>query len=294
MNAISPILRIGIVLLVTFSTLGCGILGGDTPTAPSVPPAGGTITYTAIGASDANGVGSSVPCVPFSDCPNGMGYVQMATRQLTSRGFTVTLSNLGIATAVIGPDFQALGLQNGRVIAGNFIDHEAPFVRASNTVTMFAGVNEINTITAALGAGAGGSDPLGYVDGQVRAFGADYTRLISTVGSRAGQPRFIILNVPNVGAMPFLANTSLAQRQVAQRAAVAMSRSVVNPLVSSSVTVIDLMCDPRSYQREFFSSDGLHPNDSGYTNIANEVVRAITSSSYPAPQASCASMTMVP
>jgi lysophospholipase L1-like esterase len=292
---ISPILRIAIVLAVTFSSLNCGNGSGESPTGPSGPPAGGsTITYTAIGASDASGVGSSAPCVPFTDCPNGMGYVQMATRQLAARGFTVSLANLGIPTAVIGPDFQALGQQNGRVIAANFIDHEAPFVRTSTTITMFAGVNEVNTITSALGAGAGGADPLGYVDGQVRAFGTDYATLIAAVRSRAGQPRLIILNVPNTGAMPFLAGASLAQRQIAQRASVAMTRTVVNALVSASVVVVDLMCDPRSYQPAFYSSDGLHPNDAGYTNIATEVVRAITTTSYPAPQSTCASMSLVP
>jgi len=262
---------------------------------PSGPPStGSTITYTAIGASDANGVGSSAPCVPFTDCPNGMGYVQMTTRRLTTQGFTVNLSNLGIPTAVIGPDFQTLGQQNGRVIAANFIDHEAPFVRTSTTITIFAGVNEVNTITSALGAGAGGADPLGYVDRQVRAFGTDYATLIAALRAAAGQPRLIILNVPNTGAMPFLAGASLAQRQIAQRASVAMTRTVVNPLVSANVVVVDLMCDPRSYQAGFYSGDGLHPNDGGYNNIATEVVRAITATSYPAPQSTCASMTLVP
>jgi len=273
-------------------SLNCGSSG---PMGPSGPPStGSTITYTAIGASDANGVGSSAPCVPFTDCPNGMGYVQMATRRLTTQGFTVNLSNLGIPTAVIGPDFQTLGQQNGRVIAANFIDHEAPFVRTSTTITIFAGVNEVNTITSALGAGAGGADPLGYVDRQVRAFGTDYATLIAALRAAAGQPRLIILNVPNTGAMPFLAGASLAQRQIAQRASVAMTRTVVNPLVSANVVVVDLMCDPRSYQAGFYSGDGLHPNDGGYNNIATEVVRAITATSYPAPQSTCASMTLVP
>jgi lysophospholipase L1-like esterase len=222
-----------------------------------------------------------------------MGYVPVAARQLTAQGFTVSLSNLGIPTAVIGPDFQTLGQRYGREIVGNFIDHEAPFVRTSRVVTIFAGINEVNTITAALGAGAGGGDPFGYVDTQVRAFAADYTSLLSAIRSRAGDPRLVILNVPNAAGMPFLANAPLAQRQVAQRASVGMSRTV-NGLALSSVSVVDLLCDPRSYDRAIYSSDGLHPNDTGYANIAAEVVRAITSTSYPAPQASCASMTLVP
>ena len=164
----------------------------------------------------------------------------------------------------------------------------------STVVTIFAGVNEINTITSALGNGLGGSDPNGYIDNQVKAFGADYTTLLAGIRARAGSPRIVILSVPNAAGLPFLAGAPLAQRQAAQRAAVGMSKTVVNPLVSSSVTVVDLMCDARSYVASNYSSDGLHPNDSGYAFIAAEVVRAITTSSYPAPQSSCTGMTIVP
>ena len=105
-------------------------LGGDSPTAPTGPPAAGsTIIYTAVGASDANGVGSSAECLFLTECPNGMGYVPVTVRALKAQGFTVTNLNLGIPTAVIGRDFQTLGAQYGRTIVGNFIDNEMPFVQ---------------------------------------------------------------------------------------------------------------------------------------------------------------------
>jgi lysophospholipase L1-like esterase len=224
-----------------------------------------------------------------------MGYVPVTIRQLRSQGFTVPFRNLGLPTAVIGRDFQNLGQQYGRTIEANFIEQEMPFVLPGSTlVTIFAGVNEINTVTSALGAGAGGSDPNGYIDAQVKAFGADYATLLGGVRVVAGSARFVVLNVPNAAGMPFLAGTSLAQRQAAQRVAVGMTRTVVNPLVSSTVAVVDLMCDARSYIASNYSSDGLHPNDAGYAFIASEVLRAITSNSYPAPQSSCPGMTIVP
>lgn len=296
----SPILRIGIACAVLTSAAACdklGLGGNPSPTAPTGPPAAGSaIVYTAIGASDANGVGSSVPCLPFiSECADGMGYVPVAVRTLKAQGFTVTLSNLGIATAVIGRDFETLGQQYNHVIVGNFIEQEMPFVQRNATVvTIFAGVNEINTITAALGGGAGGSDPNGYIDNQVKAFGADYTTLLNGIRDRAGAPRIVVLNVPNAAGLPYLAGASLAQRQAAQRIAVGMTRTVVNALVSSNAVVVDLMCDTRSYLTSNYSSDGLHPNDAGYAFIASEVVRAITSGSYAAPQSSCPAMTIVP
>ena len=273
-----------------------GLGGATSPTAPTAPVAGSTIVYTAVGASDANGVGSSVECLPLIDCPNGMGYVPVTVRALTTQGFKVTNRNLGIPTAVIGRDFQALGQQYGRTILGNFIDSEMSFVLSNSTViTIFAGVNEISTITAALGGGAAGTgDPNAYIDAQVKAFGADYATLVAGIRATAGSPRLVILNVPNAAGLPFLTGVSLAQRQAAQRVAVGMSTTVVNPLVSSSVTVVDLMCDARSYVASNYSSDGLHPNDSGYAFISSEVVKAITASSYPAPQSSCSGMTIVP
>jgi len=293
----SPILRIVLFAGTLAGAAACDKLGlgSSSPTSPTpVPSPGSTINYTAIGASDANGVGSSVPCL-FSDCPNGMGYVPVAGRQLRSQGFTVNVLNLGIPTAVIGRDFETLGQQYNRTIVGNFIEQEMPFVQANATiVTIFAGLNEINTITEALGAGAGGSDPNGFIDAQVRAFGTDHATLRTGIAARAGSPRLVVLNIPNPAGMPYLSGASLAQRQAAQRAAVGMTRTVVNPLAGSSTAIIDLMCDARSYQASTYSSDGLHPSDAGYAFIAAEVVRAITTSSYPAPQATCAQMTIVP
>jgi lysophospholipase L1-like esterase len=294
----SPILRIGVVAMAVAVAAGCdklGLGGGTSPMAPSPPAAGSTIVYTAVGASDANGVGSSAVCLPLDPCPNGMGYVPVTVRQLSAQGFTVTLRNLGFPTAVIGRDFQTLGQQYGRTIEANFIEQEIPFVLPNSTVvTIFAGVNEVNVITAALGGGAGGTDPNGYIDNQVKAFGTDYTALLKGIADKAGSPRITILNVPNPAGMPFLAGTSLAQRQAAQRAAVGMTKTVVNPLVSQTISVVDLMCDTRSYTASNYSADGLHPNDAGYAFIAAEIVRAITASSYPSPQSSCAAMTIVP
>jgi lysophospholipase L1-like esterase len=294
----SPILRIGLAVAAVSVATGCNKLGlGDTssPTAPTPPAAGSTIFYTAVGASDANGVGSSAECLFLTPCPNGMGYVPVTVRALTALGFTVNNLNLGIPTTVIGGDFATLGAKYGRIIVGNMIDNEMQFVQTNATVvTIFAGVNEINTITSALGGGEGGSDPNGYIDNQVKAFGTDYATLIAGIRARAGNPRFVILNVPNVAGLPFLASASLAQRQAAQRAAVGMTKTVVNALASSSITVVDLMCDARSYVSSNYAGDGLHPNDAGYAFISSEVVKAITTSTYPAPQSSCTGMTIVP
>src|SRR5262245_36860783 len=292
----TPNRRISVLTACALLTVACNKSSdGSNPTGPTPLMPGVPVVYTAIGASDAHRVGSSVVCVPFTECPNGMGYVQVAVRTLQSQGFTVALRNLGIPTAVIGRDFQTLGQQYGRTIEGNFIDQEMPFVRTDSTVvTVFAGGNDVNVITAALGGGAGASDPNGYIDAQVRAFGADYTTLIAGIRRLAPSARIVALNVPNMAGLPYLAGASINQRRAAQRAAVGMTTTVVNPLVSQGVVVVDVMCDGRSYQPSNYYSDGLHPNDAGYAFIASEVQRAMTSSAYPAPQGSCGGMTIVP
>jgi lysophospholipase L1-like esterase len=291
----SPILRIGWSFLTIAA--GCDKLGfGNSPTAPSGPPTpGSAISCAAVGASDALGIGASVECLPYVDCPNGTGYVPDAARQLAGHGFSLTLTNLGVPTAAIGPGFQSLGRQDGRTIVGNFIEMEMPFVpRTATLVTIFAGGNEVNTITAALGGGAGSSDQTDYIDQQVRAFGADFATLLGGIRDRAGAPRIIVLNVPNLAGLPFLAGASLPQRQAAQRAAVGMTTTVVYPLTWQNIAVSDLMCDSRAYAAPNYSSDGFHPNDAGHAFIDSEIVRAVTSSSYPAPASSCAQMTSVP
>jgi lysophospholipase L1-like esterase len=219
----------------------------------------------------------------------------VAARQLRAQGYTVTLKNLGIPTAVISRAFQNLAEQYGHFAAGNFIEGELPFVPQDATlVTIFAGGNDVNVIAAALGGGAGAGDRAGYIDQQVRAFGDSYRALVSGIRGSAQSARLVVLNLPNLAGLPFLARAPLSQRQAAQRASVAMTTTVINPLRAPDLVVIDLMCDARLYQQSIYSSDGFHPNDAGYAILAGEVVKAATSTSYPAPSGGCAQTTLVP
>src|SRR5262249_62031850 len=117
----------------------------------------------------------------------------------------------------------------------------------TNLVTIFAGGNDVDTITAALG-GAGGSDQLGYIDAQIRAFGSDYATLLSSIRARAPSAEIVVLNLPNFAGVPAFTGVSLAQRQALQRLSVGITTTVVNPLTAQNVRVIDLMCDARFYQ----------------------------------------------
>ena len=60
---------------------------------------------------------------------------------------------------------------------------------------------------------------------------------------------------------------------------------------TAGITVVDVMCDARLYQASNYSSDGFHPNDSGYAILGAEIARAVTDSTYPTPRSSCPQMT---
>lgn len=291
-RSIRPARAVGVVLALV-SLVACR----QNPSSPSptpTPTPGSSIYYTALGASDAAGVGSSAPCLPFTACPDGMGYVPVIARALAVGGATVTLMNMGIPAAVIGPDIQAIGTKHNRTIPGNFLESEVPFVpRNSTIVTVFAGGNDVNTLADALDKGEGGSDPWGWIDLQIGAFKADYQALIRGIRDRAPQAKIVIANLPNFAGMPFTASYTLEQKQAVQKLSVGFTTDAINSFAAEGIPVVDMLCDSRSYQASIYSSDGFHPNDTGYQYIASEMLKAINGS-YPAPQASCARMTLVP
>jgi lysophospholipase L1-like esterase len=266
----------------------------DSPTDPSPPTQSNEDSVAAVGASDVIGYGGSSPCLPFADCPDGTGYVQTTVRRLRAQGRTVTVTNLGIPGAVLSREFEDLGNSLGRGIPGNFIEREMPFVpRGATIVTIFAGGNDANTVGSAVRAGNGGSNPLDYIDGQVRNFGRDLATLVTGIRGRAPQARIVLLNLPNLAALPYVSTYPVAERSVLQRIAVGFSAQA-NALASSNVLVIDLMCDARSYLAGNYYSDGFHPNDAGYAFMTELVYAAATSGSAAPPRASCAQMTLLP
>ncbi len=281
------------VILAAAMLVACGG-SGDGPTGPSpIPQANSTINYTAIGASDAIGVGASVFCGPYVDCPEGRGYVQVAARTLRARGYTVNQVNLGFPATVLSRRLQDLGTQYGRVIPGNFVEQQLPYIARDQTlVTIFAGANDVETIIAALGGGAGAADQAAYINNQVQLFGQEFSGFVRSVRDRAPAARVVVVNLPNMAGMPKFAGFPLQHRRAAQMLSVGITKNAINPLSSTGALVIDLMCDARSYQSSTYSADGFHPSDTGYAWMAAEVVAA-TTTEYRAPAASCASMTLI-
>jgi lysophospholipase L1-like esterase len=283
-----------VLLIATFAACNT-TKSPSTPTPPSSPPTlpAGDLVYTALGASDAIGFGGSQPCIPFSACEGASGYIPIIAERLEA-GRSVTVSNLGLPAAVISPEIQAIGVSYGRDIPGNFIEREMPFVpRTSKLITIFAGANDVNAIAAALRGGAGGTNPVGYADARITGFSGDYQTLIDGLRGRAAEARIVVANLPNFAGLPLAASLALDRKQALQKLSVGFSVQGINTLLSRAVIVVDLLCDPRSYDPAIYSSDGFHPNDRGYQYMAEKLLAAITASSPPAPSGNCSQMRIV-
>lgn len=280
------------VLAAAVTLASCGLFKSPTDPGSGTGVLPNVVNYTAVGASDAIGFGSSVVCAPFTVCPNGMGYVQLIQRRLTSDGKTGTFVNLGLPGAVLNPEIEAIGNSLNRQIPGNFLDSEENFVPTDSTlVTIFAGGNDANTIGAAVDAGLGGSDPNGYVQTEIQHYGRDLATLVTTIQTRAPGVRVVVLNLPNLAALPYAAGDSLSQKRGLQQIAVGLSAQA-NAMTSKGALVVDLMCDSNFYNPSSFSSDGFHPNDAGYAYLANVIYPVATTGQASAPLASCAQMTI--
>lgn len=286
-------------VLSIFSVVGlCVLLAGcdksDGPTTPS-PGTPTTPYYTVIGASDATGHGGSIECAPFDlECADGTGYAQRIVRRFRQERGQADYRNLGVPGQVLNRAIEDLGGQLGRSEGGNFMERQVPFVRAETTmVTIFAGGNDANVIGEAVRAGLGGGDPRAFIDAHIRQWGADYGTIINRIRAQAPAARIVVLNVPNLGATPYVAANPVVERSILQHITVGLADQT-NALTSRGVLVVDLMCEPQIYNAGNFYSDGFHPNDNGYALIAELTYPALADGAARAPLSSCPQRTLLP
>ena len=266
----------------------------DSPTSPT-PPANETF-WGVVGASDGLGVGASVPCLPFDpDCPSGTGYVYVLKRRLLADGRMVTLSNRSLPGAVLSEAVLTLARDIGRNdIIGTFLDQIVPFIPSNSTViTIFAGGNDTNVIAQNIRAGRGAADIRGYIDAQVRQWGVDFDELVRRLRGRAPSARIVAINLPNLGAAPYVSRNSTQERSIVQAIAVGLSDRI-NATVGQNVLIVDLLCDARVYDAASFSSDGFHPSDRGYAVMAELAYPAVATGTAPSPSPTCPQRRLLP
>lgn len=283
--------------LLAVVTLSAACSTAASPTAPTPNDPSGPLFYTAIGASDGIGFGSSVPCLPFAECANGTGYVQILLQQLRSGGRTVGHLNASLPGGVLSRAIEELAASIGREIsplASNFIDRQVPFVPAETThITIFAGGNDANVIAQAARAGRGGNDLNSYVDAQVRQWGTDLEALVAGLKAKAPNARIVALNLPNLAGSPYVATNPIAERSIMQRVAVGLSDHM-NSLTGRGVLLVDLMCDARLYLPSNYAADGFHPSDGGYAVFAELALPVMRDGVNNQPSTACAQRRIVP
>src|SRR5688500_5799916 len=288
--------RLGTALLAVVVLIGCKS-SSDSPDSPTGPsPNTGPISYTAIGASDGIGFGSSSPCLPFTECPDGLGYVQILRRELIATGRTVSHRNLSVPGAVLSRVVEDLAREIGRPIdplASNFIERQTQFVPTDTThLTIFAGGNDTNVISEAA-ARRGAADVNGFIDAQVQQWGRDLNDLISRVRSHAPNARIVALNLPNLAGAPYVASRSTVEKSVIQRVADGLSDLVTAP-TSQNVLVVDLLCNARLYQPTNYAPDGFHPGAGGYRVFAELTLPALRDGASNQPNPNCAQRRLFP
>lgn len=281
--------RWGLLLVTLLAAGACDVLQNpDEPT-----PISNVVVYDALGASDTIGIGSSNPCMPLVPCTTGPGYVQQVTRRLQASGKDVSLTNLGVPGAVLSPGVQGLAScqAQGFNVCRNVLTDEAPYVRrTASLVTVFIGANDANTVGRAVRNGLGGSNPQAFIQTHIQNFGNDMQTFLSTVRGKSPDARIVALNLPNMANTPYAAGLPLNEKRVLQQLSVGFSAGI-NALAAQGVVVVDLMCDSNFYNPAIFSSDGFHPNDTGYNYMTELVYNAVVSGA-PLPQASCSMMTV--
>ncbi len=292
--------------------------GNSSPTpARSSSPRQLAISYTAVGASDAVGYGSTVPCTEASPaevadptCPEkgASGYVPDIRTDLATYGFVASLQDLGISGAVVGPDIETTsnmytpGTCAPRTAAnaypGNFLTNELPNVDPSALlVTVFAGGNDVNGIVTALTCGAGGTttaSQTAFITQEVTEFGHDFATLLGGIHATAPKATIVVANLPNFANVPYAFAISSDPtvdgevRYALQQVSVAINTNVINTVAAQGIPVVDLQCDPATYVPSNFYTDGFHPNDAGYAALAAKYVAQILANAPAAPQAACA------
>jgi len=313
-------------LLVALALVACGdgtVVLPARPVATPVPvPAASAVRYTAIGASDAVGYNASVPCanpplVAVPTCPGGTGYVPDVAKSLGANGASVTLNDLGISGAVIGPDILAVGNSYGSqgssapckprtgsdVIPADFITNELPQLTGGETVvTIFAGGNDTNAIVNAaacqIAGGASQAVVSQFVTTEITAFGNDFRNLALAIHTKSPNAKIVIANLPNFAGIPIAQQPALASaKPLLQAVSVGIDTNVYQPAATTfGIPVADLLCNPASYaSADFFPgplADGFHPNDTGYAALAAALFAQITAATPTLPLTSCPQRTL--
>lgn len=197
-------------------------------------PAHSQWVYTALGASDAVGVGAS---------PETNGYVYLIGNWLDNRYTPWELRNRGVSgyTATQIRDTTLVPALNDR----------------PRIVTLWVGGNDIKN-----------SVQLGEATSVLEARYRDaFTTIIRRLSLES--PAFIVTaTIPDLSRVPAALIFTQQQRDMARDGTLAVNAIIRDVASQYQVPVADLYSDPDSYSWSNYSWDGFHPNNTGYAKMA--------------------------
>jgi lysophospholipase L1-like esterase len=210
----------------------------------------GAVRYTALGASDAVGVGTSA----YPAQPNG-GYVFRISDWLKARYSPWTLHNLGVS------------------------GYTAPYIRDHTLAPAIADAPDIVTVWV------GGDDIKDSVlinestDALKARFEAAYTTIISRLRTETNA-KVVTANLPDLSRIPAAAFFPDSYKALATADTNALNEVIARVAAEYDVPVVDLYSLDASYDRANFSSDGFHPNDAGYAAMAEQFEAALKANAW--------------
>ena len=219
-------------------------------------PSGTPLVYTAVGASDVQGVGASD--------------YNASTGQSPANSYAPLL--LGRENAMYGAGSFVLS----RRAVNGFAAHDAlrkvggvslldlALADAPRALTVWYGPNDVVNFIRA------NPDPTSaQLQTFLTQFGSDYGSIIGALKS-SGRA-FAVANVPRIGESPIATSLGLSPAQkAALNSLCAQVSSIINQTAGAqNVPVVDLYNDTSGVPADI-SGDGFHPSDSGYAKLADK------------------------
>lgn len=235
--------RVGAVLPALFLLCACAVpaMAAPRPRGLAAPVA---VTYVAIGASDAYGIGAddpereSWPAVLAGWLPGGSTLINLGVPGITlgrARDVELPIALDALATAPC----PAL-MQSG--------SSRRPCLGRAGLVTVWLAVNDIND----------------NVD--VGTYAADLSGLLSTLRART-RATILVGNVPNLALLPAYKNRS---RDDLAATVATWNRAIGHAARANGAYLVDLYGGWRAMVNhpEYVSADGFHPTTAGYRVLA--------------------------
>lgn len=202
----------------------------------SLFPVASAPKYTALGASDAVGIGAT---------PNTAGYVYLISDWMKARYTYWTLINRGVS-GYTAPD-----------IVNNTL---SPAVADQpQIVTLWVGGNDVVKSAAVLESTAT----------LAARYRTAYTTILHRLRTETGA--FIVTaNIPDISRTPVANGYPSFLKTLAKNDTLALNAVIAEVAAAENVPVVDLYSNPESYNPANFSSDGFHPNNAGYALMAQQ------------------------